>query len=818
MGPRARNWFQIQGKITTGLHAVIVCGLVLAFYYRLWLPDQILIKRDAFRFFAPFKQYVAERLLAGELPQWFPYESLGRSVIGSTVAGVFHPFTILYLLFPAHDALCLSTLLACLLAGLGTFVLGRALRLSDAGAMIASIAFACSGYVVSMTENIVYLYGICALPLFCAALGKALEANLAWVVAPAVIWATVLLNGDIQTGYYYGFIALLWAMTCTAAPRRQAFVRAVCAGILAGLLAGIQLAPSLAAFLGTERANPVLFQDFVLSWSMHPLRMLTVIASPVTNEINEIDVAHFFFGSQPAGQALIGLWTDSLYVGMPAVGLALVGAWNRRDLRGLVLLGFAALWLALGRYGGLYEAFYHVVPLWSAFRYPEKLMGVVTFAVAILAGVGVDELRNGRGGPLFWLVLAALCAVLWGAFRTEAAVLWVAAHFDAPVTLTREVAGLLAQAFLFSAVAASGLGVIILARGHSRLPETVLLGLLATVVTLDLSRVNQSAYQTGPKEIATLTPALVEALRRHAGTEEAGHFRIFSNPETYISYPTFLQRSLRPLAATSLTLRQALQVELNAEFRVESINVYMPGESVGIATLRDLPTKDFWVHAYARYNTAYFIGLKGHFSAPPFSQAIVTVLPFYELALVKNPIPPKPRAYLSSRPQSAASRADLPGLMANPDFLAGTTDFIEASDQPLPGPDRGGHVMIERYRPEEVRVQVDTPVPAVLILLDAFEWGWRASLESGEELPIMRANALVRAVAVPAGSHHVTFTYQTPLLAAGAWCSVTGVLVCTGLIWRARRACRFAQHLNAQLEGPSRSIRTIESVGNREQV
>jgi uncharacterized membrane protein YfhO len=87
---------------------------------------------------------------------------------------------------------------------------------------------------------------------------------------------------------------------------------------------------------------------------------------------------------------------------------------------------------------------------------------------------------------------------------------------------------------------------------------------------------------------------------------------------------------------------------------------------------------------------------------------------------------------------------------------------------------------------------VDTPQPAVLILLDSFDKGWTASLENGTTLPILRANALVRAVVVPAGAHVVTFSYQTPLLMAGALASLAGVLLCIGLLaharWRTRKS------------------------------
>jgi uncharacterized membrane protein YfhO len=98
--------------------------------------------------------------------------------------------------------------------------------------------------------------------------------------------------------------------------------------------------------------------------------------------------------------------------------------------------------------------------------------------------------------------------------------------------------------------------------------------------------------------------------------------------------------------------------------------------------------------------------------------------------------------------------------------------------------------VIERYAPEEVRVWVETPQPAVLILLDAFDQGWTATLESGRVLPIMRANALVRAVVVPAGLHRITFRYETPLLSAGAGASLTGCLICLAMIARARRERR----------------------------
>src|SRR2546425_2570464 len=70
--PRART------TATNALAITVLLGITLAFYHGLWLPGLVLIKRDAYGVFLPLKQHLIERLSTGELPQWFPYDALGR--------------------------------------------------------------------------------------------------------------------------------------------------------------------------------------------------------------------------------------------------------------------------------------------------------------------------------------------------------------------------------------------------------------------------------------------------------------------------------------------------------------------------------------------------------------------------------------------------------------------------------------------------------------------------------------------------------------------------------------------------------------------
>jgi membrane protein YfhO len=761
----------------------LLCIIVFAFYHGLWLPGLVLIKRDAFTFYLPLKQYVVERLTNGELPQWFPYEGLGRPFIGVPHTGVFHPFALLSFLFSGPDAYRVSTLLTCLAAAFGAFVLGRTLGLSRAGALLAGIAFTLSGYVVSLTDNLLYLYSICLLPFFCVALEEALAKSRAWVVLPAALWATVFLIGDVQTGYYYFFIALIWTMARAPSSRLEACLRLTLISGLAAVLAGIQLGPAWAVFMGSERTRPELFHEQALHWTTHPLRLLTLLASPVGEHQSPVVMGRSFFGT-PSG----GLWAESLYLGVPVLGLACLGAWHRRDLRALALLGGFALLLALGQFGLLYEIFYQVVPLWSAFRYPEKFMGVVSFAVAMLSGAGLDAVRAGKSHPVTWLTAASLCVCIGLILFTRVAGWWVAGTFGVTEAFARSVTASAAQASLFSAAAALGMALVVAGLNMGgALRSRLLLACLIAIIPLDLSRANLGVYHTGPVEAATFTPPLAEALRTREGSPGPGRFRLVTISEDILVLPQDFMQSLGFYGASSVERRQALAFEHNAQFHLETVLPYLAGYS---ATFAETLNPKTGIEAAARLNAKYYIGRRYHLKDPRLAKGLVAELPPYDLALFENPVPAKPRAYLSQRPERATARVDPMALFMRPDFLNGDVDVIETTDVTLPGPARGGSAAIERYAPEDVRVHTETPQPAVLILLDAFDQGWTVILENGAELPILRANALVRAVAVPAGLHIVTFRYETPLLRAGAAASFAGMLLCLGLIvhgrWRGR--------------------------------
>jgi hypothetical protein len=103
-------------------------------------------------------------------------------------------------------------------------------------------------------------------------------------------------------------------------------------------------------------------------------------------------------------------------------------------------------------------------------------------------------------------------------------------------------------------------------------------------------------------------------------------------------------------------------------------------------------------------------------------------------------------------------------------------------------PSSGGRVSWIRDGLKQVELKVETPSPAVLVLLDAYANGWVARVD-GRRVPIFPANLAFRGVKIPPGSHVVSFRYQPPsvilgeVLAGAGWLAV---LLLLGLSTRRR--------------------------------
>ena len=760
------------------LLSLFLISATCALYVRLLIPGEVLIQRDAFRLHYPIRHFFKQRVAAGEFPLWYPFDGLGRPFIDTAHGAVFHPFSLLYLFVPALTGYKLTVLLSCLAGALGSSWLARRLGATLSAAGLAGVCFAFSGYIASLSDNVLFLYSACLLPAFLAALDRALERRGSALIGPALLWASAVLMGDPQGALIFGLVGGGWALWRGAGARPTRVARFAVIAALAFLLSAAQLVPAFAAFRGSARAHADLFHAQAVKWSTAPQRLLQLFVAPVADETTATEIGRVFFA---AGEN--GYWARSVYLGMPILLLATFVLARRRSLWPLGAFLVTFLVLALGSVGGLYDLFYRFVPLWSAFRYPEKLLGFFTCFAVVLAGLGLDELRERPPRAAWWLavgtVLAAAGVVAGSSLLSEHPL------GGAPPALWRSLLDACATGLFCAAGTVLALAALTLALHRQWLRPAFAGWVLIAVVALDLSRANGSAYRTGTSEIAEFMPALASAIEAEEGLANApGLFRIVSFREPRFAVPRTLWESMGPDAEV-VAVRNALDQEHNGILGLETTSAYLPGEP---AALKPLLMDKAPPGVLAHFNVKYLIGAESRMRDRGAGRFLAT-LPGFDLVLALNPVPPRPRAYLAPKVEPLLPDDDWKARLQSEEFLTGAVDFVEAST--LPQSPGAGSAEIVSYAPEVVRIQTMAERDAVLVLSDAWDSGWEATIDGHLRAEILRANKLVRAVVVPAGKHVVEFKYRPTRVAVGVGLSLLGLLTTAG--WSVVEALRRRQ-------------------------
>ena len=95
---------------------------------------------------------------------------------------------------------------------------------------------------------------------------------------------------------------------------------------------------------------------------------------------------------------------------------------------------------------------------------------------------------------------------------------------------------------------------------------------------------------------------------------------------------------------------------------------------------------------------------------------------------------------------------------------------------------------LDLKRPSSDVIQVDlvSPWPAYLRLLDVWDPGWRATVD-GSPAPIARVYDTFMAIPISPGLHNVVLAYHTPGLTIGVILSIVSLAGLAGLCWMSRR-------------------------------
>jgi hypothetical protein len=374
--------------------AFILALLPLLYFYPAVLGQVILMEGDGWYYNLSTRILAARMIAQGIPPLWNPYICAGMPLLASIQPGAIYPLNWLFAILSPGVAMNAVMIASYHLAIFGAYLYARRIGIGRVGALITAIIFTFSGYMIAHIEQTNMTAAAPWLPWILFSI-EGLYQRFSWrlVVLGSIAIALQTFAGHPQTTFYtalicgiYVIFSLVWR---EEKERRMRFLGAVLALAICGfLLSAIQLLPMRELQQLGERAQ-IGYEHFSL-FAMPPRRLFAIIFP-------------FFFGGYalPPYRTIgwdywfIFKWQCG-YVGMLGLLLGMVALFGPRRQRLVwfwAITAVFALVLAIGAYlpFGINHLLYRI-PVYNLFRGSYRHLYEFTFAVAVLAGLGIKYL------------------------------------------------------------------------------------------------------------------------------------------------------------------------------------------------------------------------------------------------------------------------------------------------------------------------------------------------------------------------------------------------------------------------------------------
>lgn len=725
---------------------------------------------DATQYLEPYLRRSAEAM-PGDVPLWNPYITGGRPFHASAQSALFGPFTWPAYLLPFLTALGWIAALKLWVAAFGAYLLGRALGMRFAGALLAGLVFALNLKLV--TWLIYPAMGVWAwYPwlLVCAErLVRRPDALTGGALAAVV--ALQFLTGHPESSFHalllttLFFAFRLWQARRSSgqATRVTGTVLAYAAALMGGaLVAAATLIPLTELLL--QSADLVDRRGQSIDRAL-PLKDAVGLFMPD-------------WWGRPTQTPIRPIMLErAMYVGALPLMLGVAALVLRRDLTRWVVAGFGALTFAVVL--GI-PPFVQVVtrlPVFSS-GHNTRLIVFAMLCLALLAGWGLDELtgRLRAAQSSRPVVLVAACILLAlpvlivavaspDAFTFPRGGLEVAWLFADPPGRVGQPLGLqlirASSLVIWLTFAAAGVLLLWLRLG-GRLGAASFAALALALVCADLFRAGMGQNPAIERRFAERpsTPAIRLLERdRPARFVSTGEFPDNVIPFTYglfeargydipivKRYDRLWRREITPGAPS-----------VAADF----IDIPLRLREVTPRTLRTLRL----------LGVRYLLGPRTLEPGPPAFDRLVDAPPLEVpgLRLIQDGPDARvyridgalPRTWLAGAQTVVADDSAALEAITQPSFSARRTVVTEDRVAGLPHgkAEPPGDSRISRYGEERVTVRTRASREAMLVLSDNWYPGWKAELD-GREVPIERVDYLFRGVRVGPGSHTVEFRYE----------------------------------------------------------
>jgi hypothetical protein len=294
----------------------------------------------------------------------------------------------------------LFMILPYIIAGTAMFLLIRRMTGSALAGLFGGLVFAYSGTLLAHISHFNQIHAAAWMALVVYGLLLVREGRQEGVLVASAAFALMILAGHPQvvvyTAYVAGAVVLVWAWTDRRTPRWSALRWSAAALSLGIGLAAIMLLPASELADLSRRADAR--WDVFISKPLPPRQLLS-LALPFS-------FGGFWTASgdyvEYLGESSPGEMTG--YIGLLPLSLALTAPFvlvrHRREARLWVALALIAGLLALGDATPLARLFYEA-PGYSGFRVPARHLFVVAFCLSVAAGLAFAELITERRNSWF---------------------------------------------------------------------------------------------------------------------------------------------------------------------------------------------------------------------------------------------------------------------------------------------------------------------------------------------------------------------------------------------------------------------------------
>ncbi len=719
----------IRTFFTRAAPLAALVALWALFFWRFAAPnpaDRVTyVPGDFSETFGVFRDLGYRAFVEGRLALWADCLWSGYPLHADPQAQTFYPvkwltYSGLRLLGYGHfplEALVAETAAHYLLTSLGLYAFLRSRALRAWAAVLGAVTFTYGGYLTGYPplQNAVLAVNAWT-PLALWAAGRLGEARTLRALAlTALVLAVAFLAGHPQTFLFTALItgAYFTFRYCAAppAPPLRFAALGLALGALTAALAAVQLLPSLEFIAASTRAS-VAFAQAAHGFPFQDLAQMLI-------------------------PGIASVWSP-LYVGVLPLALAIFAVTRPLpEVRFWAGAALASLVLSFGTAAAAYDAAYWFIPGLALFRGAERLALITSLALAVLAAFGAHYLLGGLA-------------------RSERAVL-------RRITWGVAVIAVVAVAALVTVMALAYGGVSGLEWGA--LPD--LLGRWALVAALTL------AALLGRGRVPALrawTPALFVAV---VAVDLFSANRPLNVQPLYTAYAP--DAVVAPLQADPAFFRVQDDARLpghsGCAYGYRAIEGVTPYKLAAYERLLSLPERTRWALLGVRYVTTWRGELLDAQGRRIESEVVAQSERVDERG---NPtrthrLAQAARcAWLAGQVDVISAPDQLAARLAEPDFDPFTTAVLPTASVTVSGTAAsGGEVATVQDAPGSLRFDVAADGAAVLVVSEAYFSGWRVSVDD-QPAEVLTVDGALLGVAVPAGRHHVAFTYQPMTLTLGA--------------------------------------------------